>query len=321
MQHNSNNPIYSLDHAHNIVRIIKENDMDGLNKYIEQQETVDILFYGDETPLTTAIIFDNKEMIQYLLNKGASIHIKNIWGLTPLCIASEKENFDLVKKLINMGASQINSSETPLHSVCRNYNVEIANYLLGTKEGQKSLNVFSSISNCQTPLMTLLYKKEESLKIKQIELIKLLLKQPDINVNFETRSGKTALMYLRNYLFGFQDLEEIISCFRESNPHSINHANSNGWTALMEAVSLCDINVTKVLLKNGANVFAIKRRKGIDGPNCKLGIQKDYKKSVFFYSKNNLSPIIYNLLVDHAIKVLDPLRLPNDIIRLIITYM
>lgn len=56
--------------------------------------------------LYNAASFGQLKIVEYLIEKGADLHIKTIYGKTPLMIAKEKKHGDIVTLLTNTGAKE-----------------------------------------------------------------------------------------------------------------------------------------------------------------------------------------------------------------------
>lgn len=87
-----------------------------------------------ETPLHVACDHGHAELVEILLDAGASIHLKTIDGRTPLHLACLRGYPDIVKLLLNCGNCDINAvdllGDTSLHLVTRNANVRIVQLLM-----------------------------------------------------------------------------------------------------------------------------------------------------------------------------------------------
>ena len=85
-----------------------------LDKYYDKQNAFDILIQNGADPsfkhnngfsvLHCAAQGGNTSIINKLLSLGLDIKLKDVYGVTPLTRAIEKNNFDAVKCLISKGA-------------------------------------------------------------------------------------------------------------------------------------------------------------------------------------------------------------------------
>lgn len=95
--------------------------------------STDNINHESMTPLQTACVKGNAEMVRLLLRYGADIHCILEYGdMTPLHMASENGNVDIVRMLISAGASISEECAfgTPLHVACQNSHPDAAIYLI-----------------------------------------------------------------------------------------------------------------------------------------------------------------------------------------------
>jgi serine/threonine-protein phosphatase 6 regulatory ankyrin repeat subunit B len=126
-------------------------------------------------------------------------------------------------------------------------------------------------------------------KLQDAYIVEYLLEQPDTSVNFQDRSGSTALMYaVRNSdaeivellllsisrsllnvniqdnnggtalihasIEGNVEIVRLLLLSILRNPVDVNIQDNNGYTALMYAISIGDREIVELLLENGADV-------------------------------------------------------------------
>uniref|UniRef100_A0A8C3HKV3 Ankyrin repeat domain-containing protein n=1 Tax=Chrysemys picta bellii TaxID=8478 RepID=A0A8C3HKV3_CHRPI len=88
-----------------LAKVLKENDINAVNA-------------SNETLLHIAAANGHLAIIEYLINKGAKLNVKDKKGRTPLHRAAEKGQDDAVKVLLQAGAyiySLDKEAKTPLH--------------------------------------------------------------------------------------------------------------------------------------------------------------------------------------------------------------
>ena len=109
---------------------------------------VNIIDDEQNTPLHIAFQRDNIEIIMALLDRGADVNIIDDEQNTPLHLACKKGNIELVNKIINKGVD-INASNgnqyTPLHLACKNGNVELVNKLIDKGADVNAEDAFGEI--------------------------------------------------------------------------------------------------------------------------------------------------------------------------------
>lgn len=206
-------------------------------------------------------------------------------GATALMFASSEGNFDIVETLLNSnpGADpniqKTKSKETALHMASKFGHLDViaalldadANPLLYNEKGQLAYDVCSvknkekcqkllklAVDQKRNTMENLKYIKQTSMKQKSMELItavsneqldvvKMLLQDKTVNVNFQDENGLTALYWASEN--GFFDIVQVLLS-AGANP---NIRTNQGNTALMAASSMDYIDVIQSLLQAGVD--------------------------------------------------------------------
>uniref|UniRef100_A0A674IKV8 Uncharacterized protein n=1 Tax=Terrapene triunguis TaxID=2587831 RepID=A0A674IKV8_9SAUR len=103
-----------------LAKVLKENDINAVNA-------------SNETLLHIAAANGHVAIIEYLINKGAKLDVKDKKGRTPLHRAAEKGQDDAVKVLLQAGAyiySLDKEAKTPLHLAAQNHHTHILKRIL-----------------------------------------------------------------------------------------------------------------------------------------------------------------------------------------------
>ena len=119
-----------------------------------------------QTPLMYASRFGNLEIVQILLQNGANIDHKGMYGKTPLMQACRYEYLDIVKLLLQNGANiheKDDHNETSIFYACRVGNLEIVKFLL---ENGANINETDDLN--ETPLF---YASQH----RHLELVQFLI--------------------------------------------------------------------------------------------------------------------------------------------------
>ena len=188
-------------------------------------------------------LLDEEDMdgIYKLVKRGIStdfFSIKNYKGCTALYIASERNNIELVKLLLEKGADVNGESmgkNTALHIASEKNNLFIANYLL-----KKGANVDARNARNETPLF-------KSCRINLIKMTKLLLDN-GANPNITDITGKSALFPV--CFFGFYEIAKLLI----NANIDLNITDLDNVTALELACWDGFIDIVKLMVENNADL-------------------------------------------------------------------
>lgn len=183
-----------------------------------------------------AIIKGDLKEAEYLLNHKWRDLIAE--GETPLHIASRAGHLEIVKLLIENGASlniKEANGDTPLHNAINGKHLEIVQLLI-----EKGSNVNEKGAFALTPIHTAFDSSQE-------EIIKLLLnKGSDVN----TKDNREQTVLHKAVSLGNLEITKLIV----AKGIDANLKNEFGHTALHIAIQFGNIDLIKYLIKNNANV-------------------------------------------------------------------
>ena len=171
-----------------IFHLIKNNDIKAIRKLINKGFDVNMISSdGNFTPLIYSIQKERNDIILLLLENDVNLELCTIWG-SPLAIAAKKNNFNLVKLLLDKGADINNNdryyskAESAIFYAATNYNFELYDYLL---ERNANINIGKTIEG-ENSLMDVIsgYKfiKQKVSREKFITMVKKLI-HDGIDVN------------------------------------------------------------------------------------------------------------------------------------------
>ena len=85
-------------------------------------------------PLRTAVIKNNRQAVQHLIDNGAKVNYEYMNNVTPLMLACEESNLDMVDQLLLCGADvNCRGNETPLTICCKQGSWMVLERLLSNK--------------------------------------------------------------------------------------------------------------------------------------------------------------------------------------------
>ena len=185
-------------------------------------------------------IANSKGSVSILVEGGANVNAKDMYGNTPLLLAVEKKDRETVKYLIDKGANvnvKNNNGDTPFMAAARNGDIETIKLLMS-----KGVNVNSKDGKGNTILI-------EAINRNNDEMVKFLLEN-GANVNVRDKwmnKEKTALMLVIENYMPVEIMEIMVAKGVE-----LDVKDEDGNTALITAVQRNNIAAVKLLTAKGA---------------------------------------------------------------------
>lgn len=185
-------------------------------------------------------IENSKGSVSILVEGGANVNAKDMYGNTPLLLAVEKKDRETVKYLIDKGANvnvKNNNGDTPFMAAARNGDIETIKLLMS-----KGVNVNSKDGKGNTILI-------EAINRNNDEMVKFLLEN-GANVNVRDKwmnKEKTALMLVIENYMPVEIMEMMVAKGVE-----LDVKDEDGNTALITAVQRNNIAAVKMLTAKGA---------------------------------------------------------------------
>uniref|UniRef100_A0A673BRE6 Ankyrin 1, erythrocytic a n=1 Tax=Sphaeramia orbicularis TaxID=375764 RepID=A0A673BRE6_9TELE len=225
------------------------------------------------TPLHIAAHYENLNVAQLLLNRGANVNFTPKNGITPLHIASRRGNVIMVRLLLDRGAqidAKTKDELTPLHCAARNGHVRIIEILLDhgapiqakTKNGLSPIHMAAQGDHMDCVKQLLQYNAE----IDDITLDHLT----PLHVAAHCGHHRMAKVLLdkgakpnSRALNGFTPLH--IACKKNhmrvmdlllKHSASLEAVTESGLTPLHVASFMGHLNIVKILLQKGASPSA-----------------------------------------------------------------
>lgn len=143
--------------------------------------------YVYDTSLVRAVKISDTDRVRTLMYANVDVNEKNYAGITPLTIAAEKGNMDIIKMLVEDGKANVNDKSsygiTPLISAAAAGNDEVVSYLIS-----HGADVTAKDDLGKTALL-------HAVKADNPKLIASLITLDNKAVNLPDNSGNTALIY------------------------------------------------------------------------------------------------------------------------------
>jgi ankyrin repeat protein len=226
-----------------------------------------------ETPLHVAATFDQKDIVELLLAKGADVNAKGKDGRAPL-LATVYHNVDLVKAMIAAGAD-VNTKDkdgwTPLIQAADLGHADIVKALIAAHADMNAKNIYGDTaiinavkgfeySDCVKALIV----ANADVNVKDIIGMTALMwaslgnKTDSVNlliaahadVNAKDNDGTTALIKAAAGLINTSNVECVKALIAAGA--DVNAKNKKGWTALTEAGAGGALDAVKALIAAGA---------------------------------------------------------------------
>jgi len=248
--------------------------IDIVSLLLDNNARVDSYDGNGGTALVLAIRLNLASVVRILIDRGANLEWKTIYGDTPLmCAARNDDLYDIAELLIEFGANIETRNvveNTPLLGAIRFLDtpVPIVQLLLSKGVNIEPINGFG-----RTPLIQATYENH-------VEVVRLLIEQ-GANTSARDTNGDTSLIIAAK-----QNSGAIVQLLIEGRA-SLELTNISGGTALSEGVRQGAESTVRLLIGAGADVDG----KTWAGEDCPLGIAVEKR-----------SEVLVRLLLDNGAK-------------------
>ncbi|XP_050675784.1 ankyrin-3-like isoform X2 [Leptidea sinapis] len=208
---------------------------DVVNLLINAGSKLDVTAGDGLTPLHAAVIKNHIGTVKLLLSAGSHVNYKTHEKMTALHFAASRGYLELVKILVSNGAhyeARDTNERTALYLASGRGHYDVVKYLISV-----GANVNGEEIHGYTPLCEAVWQRYAN-------VVELLLK-----------SGARITHSHKLLHNAIQGQEEIVRML-VNHGGGINLRNDTGYTPLLLAVRLSQIQIVKVLLQHGANVNA-----------------------------------------------------------------
>lgn len=239
-----------------LMKAAKEGDLTSLTNILKGEEDwiildgnsdvaeISIIDLKDESGFTALMHAANNghdSSVEELLNNGASATIGNISGETPIVLSVKNNHLKCLKlltdKIEGSNGEKENMISTLLCVAVDNRSKDCAKYLI----------------NQEANFISLLFSRIDSNEIDEFSFLIRCLIELEIDISdIQNRVGYTLL----SYVITKEDRDDFITFLINCEEYDIESTDSNGWTALMHAVSCNKMNYLTKLIKADADIDA-----------------------------------------------------------------
>ena len=194
--------------------------------------------YVYDTSLVRAVKISDVDRVRTLMYANVDVNEKNYAGITPLTIAAEKGNMDIIKMLVEDGKAVVNDKSsygvTPIISAAAAGNSEVVEYLVAHGADVTAKDDWGKTA--------LIY----AAGMNNPQLITNLIKLDDTAVNLPDNSGNTPLIYAAQK--GLNDNIKILL----NNGADVNYRNpATGLSSIAAAAAEGNSNTIRLLVRTG----------------------------------------------------------------------
>lgn len=216
-----------------------------INDDINNEINVNIVDEANNYLIQYSILFNKKEIVSLLINKGAKLDIIDSDGRSILFIPIKFNFTDILELLLHFNSSSIGLNIIDLKDKYGDYPIHYC-LLFNDIESFKLLlknNVDLNLVNNDklTPLHYSIYKKN-------IDIIKLIIEN-NINLDARTNTGETALHYACNF-----QLYDVVKLLLEKGADPNIQDYEHEITPLMYCIILRNKKFIEILLKYKADI-------------------------------------------------------------------
>lgn len=232
---------YSLSHA------IGLGDIETIDVYLKEHP--EWLISGptrySTPPVIDAIASNQKEVLLYLLKRGASLEASTtIEGEKPLSVAIKHKNKEMIRLLIDLGIGinnlgNVKKDMYPLEYAIEEMDADMVKFLLDLGADVNCINV---VRNSDSPIHL-------AVRTKKKDIVSLLVER-GANLNLRNKDGKTPLFIAVE--LGEQEIAEYLI----QQGADLEITDRNRYTPLFAATEKRNEKMVKWLVEKGANIQA-----------------------------------------------------------------
>ncbi|XP_078310376.1 poly [ADP-ribose] polymerase tankyrase-1-like [Crassostrea virginica] len=263
LQNDSSSPSHANDPGRDLFEACRNGDLNKVKKLVNHHNVNAKDTAGRKSsPLHFAAGFGRKDVVEHLLECGASVHAKDDGGLIPLHNACSFGHAEVVQLLLRSGAdanARDNWNYTPLHEAAIKGKIDVCIVLLQhcadpnirNTDGKTALDLADPSAKA---VLTGEYKKDELLEAarsgNEDKLMSLLT---PLNVNCHASDGRKSTPL---HLAAGYNRTRIVQLLLQHGA-DVHAKDKGGLVPLHNACSYGHFEVTEMLLKAGASVNAM----------------------------------------------------------------
>lgn len=192
----------------------------------------------NDTPLIRSLYYGDPKISKRLVHSGANLNVKNSYNQSPLFIALEKQQGELIDLFLSSGVEEGLSTNYLFRAVAKQNSLGVLAMLKGGIDG----NVANEKGN--TPLII-------AASLGDVQSVRHLITYR-VDLNAANKDGNTALIYAARYNHP-NVIQELLVPQTLQVPLDVNMQNNQGQTALWWGASKGFTEVVKRLLAAGAD--------------------------------------------------------------------
>ncbi|ARF09818.1 ankyrin repeat protein [Indivirus ILV1] len=236
-----------MDESKILFDLIKNDKFNEFKNIIEKsKETIDLNIRDNSGNylITYAIIKNNKDIVQTLINNECKIDITDQEGRSILYTPIKYSYTDIIKQLIKYNKHSIGVSIADFKDKYNNIPLHYAIFF----KNNDAIDLLVNDSNVNTVDVDGNNSLHLAIYSKDSNICKKIISVQNLNINLRTFEGETALHIACNY-----ELEDIVKLLLENRIDINARDYDNQLTALMYTISLNNSKLSKLLLEYGAD--------------------------------------------------------------------
>jgi ankyrin repeat protein len=244
-----------------LVDAVKRLDKDAVHSLLKDKANVNAPQADGSTALAWAVYRDDLEMVRLLIRAGSNVNAANQYGVTPITLACLNRNAVIVDELLKAGAnsnSALWTGETVLMTCSRTGTVEAVKALIAHKADVNA----EETNHGQTALMWAIAERHPDVARVLIE------NKADIHAKSHPVPGLSPKIY-------------------STYDGDLQVSSKGGFSPILFAAQQGDIETSRLLITNGANVNDSTEE---DGTPLLLASANGYEDLAIFFLENGANP-------------------------------